>query len=65
MSSYWAEANALANVLQKMANGVDKRIKVKVEHRRGVWGFHLTDPWKGDWWDDNFQKVADFIQSGF
>ena len=65
MSSNWSETDALARVLQKMANGVDPRIRVKVERRKGLWGFRMNDPWDGNWWSENFQKVADFIQSGY
>jgi len=62
---YWAEADALARVLQKMAGNVDKRIAVGVEKKKGVWGWRLRDPWDGDHWDDDFQRLADHINSGY
>jgi len=62
---YYAEANALAPILQKMANGVDDRIVVEVEKKKGSWGWRLNDPWGGDYFEDSFQKVKTFIQSGY
>ena len=62
---YYAEATGLAGVLQKMANGVDDRIVVEVEKKKGSWGWRLNDPWGGDYWDDSFQKVKAFLMEGF
>ena len=65
MSNSFTEATALADVLRKMASGVDERIVVKVEQHKGVWGFRLTDPWDGNFWESNWRKVRDFLWAGF
>lgn len=62
---YFAEANALAPVLQKLANGVDDRIVIEVERKKGSWGWRLNDPWGGDWFADSFEKVKAFLLSGY
>ena len=62
---YWAEADALARTLQRIANGVDNRIHVAVERQRGEWGFRMTDPWGGDWFEENWRKVREFFWTGY
>ena len=61
---HFAEAQALAPVLQKMCNGVDDRIVIEVVRKKGSWGWRMNDPWGGSWWTDRFREVKDYIQTG-
>ena len=61
----FAEAAALQRVLQRLANGVDDRIRVEVERKRGEYGFRMNDPWGGSWWEENWRKVRDYFWSGY
>jgi hypothetical protein len=61
----YAETHALARTLQRLANNVDQGILVEVGHSKGRWVFHIMDRWGGDWYEESFQKVKDFLYGGY
>ena len=66
MKSY-SETWGLSGVLQRLANGVDRRISIEVEwsDREQEWGYRTRDPWGGNWFEKSYQKLKTFLLNGY
>ena len=61
----YGETIGLLGVLVKIARGIDKRIFIEPAFRDGKWGFHVADPWGGDFSMDDYRELHEFLLSGY
>jgi len=59
----YSETWGLSGVLQRLANGVDRRISIEVEwsDKEREWGYRTHDPWGGNWFEKSYQKLKTFL----